>query len=107
MGDQEDIEDILVNVARQSSCGSAMNVFITTPIHVLHMCEILAGITSSIMGSERRKGVSQYKQKEILDAIFNAKEKYASDQKDYSDFLEFEKQLQAQLMMKNYKGFLK
>lgn len=103
MGDQEDIEDILVNVARQSSCGSAMNVFITTPMHVLHMCEILAGITSSIMGSERRKGVSQYKQKEILDAIFDAKEKYTADQKDYYDFLEFEKQLQEAVYSRNRK----
>jgi len=94
MGDKEDIEDILINVARQSSCGSAMNVFITTPIHVLHMCEILAAITSSIMGGERKIGVSQYKQKEILDAIYDAKENYSADQKDYSYFLEFEKKLQ-------------
>ena len=94
MGEREDIEDILVNVARSSSCGSAMNVFVTSPVHVLHMGEILAGITASIMGGDRPKGTSLYKQKEILNAIYDAKEKYTSNQEDYSYFLEFEKQLQ-------------
>ncbi len=94
VGEGEDIEEVLVQVARSSAIGAATNLFITNPSHVQSMVEVLGAVTVAIMGYPHKKGPTLYRQKEILKNIYDAKEKYVQNEGDYTYFLEFEKKLQ-------------